>query len=121
MYLHSSIEPGMNERPKGYPSDVSDEEWGFCVNYLTLMKENAPQREYSLRAVFNALRYLIRVGGAWRMLPNDFRMKTLYGRSSLGVERSTFLIDAAGVLRREWRKVRVAGHALEVLEAAKSL
>ena len=49
------------------------------------------------------------------------RMKTLYGRSSLGLERSTFLLDAQGVLRREWRKVRVAGHAVEVLEAAKSL
>lgn len=49
------------------------------------------------------------------------RMKTLYGRSSLGVERSTFLLDAQGVLRREWRKVRVAGHAAEVLEAARSL
>jgi peroxiredoxin Q/BCP len=49
------------------------------------------------------------------------RMKTLYGRSSLGVERSTFLLDEKGVLRREWRKVRVAGHAAEVLEAARSL
>ena len=66
MYLHSSIKLGMNEKRKGYPSDVSNEEWGFCVNYLTLMKEDAPQREHSLRAVFNALRYLIRVGGAWR-------------------------------------------------------
>lgn len=61
----------MSEKRKGYPSDVSDEEWNFCVNYLTLMKEDAPQREPSLRSVFNALRYLIRVGGAWRMLPND--------------------------------------------------
>ena len=61
----------MSEKRKGYPSDVSDEEWNFCVNYLTLMKEDAPQREHSLRSVFNALRYLIRVGGAWRMLPND--------------------------------------------------
>lgn len=55
----------MGEKRKGYPSDVSDEEWNFCVNYLTLMKENAPQREHSLRSVFNALRYLIRVGGAY--------------------------------------------------------
>ncbi len=40
----------------GYPSgDVSDEEWAFCVTYLTLMKEDAPQREQELRAVFNAL------------------------------------------------------------------
>src|SRR5262249_55203560 len=71
MYLHPCIKLGMNEKRKGYPSDVSDEEWSFCVNYLTLMKEEAPQREYTLRQVFNALRYLIRVGGAWRMLPND--------------------------------------------------
>jgi len=39
----------------------------------------------------------------------------------MGVERSTFLIDAKGVLRREWRKVKVEGHAAEVLEAAKAL
>ena len=47
--------------------------------------------------------------------------KSLYGRKYLGVERSTFLVDATGVLRREWRKVKVPGHAEEVLEAAKSL
>ena len=37
----------------GYPSDVSDDEWAFCAPYLTLMTEDAPQREYSLREVFN--------------------------------------------------------------------
>lgn len=47
--------------------------------------------------------------------------KNMYGRKVLGVVRSTFLIDAGGVLRREWRKVAVDGHAAEVLEAAKSL
>jgi thioredoxin-dependent peroxiredoxin len=47
--------------------------------------------------------------------------KSLYGRKYLGIERSTFLLDATGVLRREWRKVKVPGHAEEVLEAAKSL
>jgi thioredoxin-dependent peroxiredoxin len=47
--------------------------------------------------------------------------KSLYGRKYLGVERSTFLIDGSGVLRQEWRKVKVPGHAEEVLEAAKSL
>ncbi len=47
--------------------------------------------------------------------------KTLYGRKFIGVERSTFLIDAAGKLQREWRKVKVDGHAGQVLEAAKSL
>lgn len=47
--------------------------------------------------------------------------KTLYGRKFMGVVRSTFLIDANGKLRQEWRKVKVAGHAEEVLEAAKAL
>ena len=45
------------------------------------------------------------------------REKSLYGRKYMGIERSTFLIDGSSVLRREWRKVKVAGHAQEVLEA----
>ncbi len=49
------------------------------------------------------------------------REKSLYGRKYLGIERSTFLIDGKGVLRREWRKVKVPGHAEEVLEATRSL
>lgn len=47
--------------------------------------------------------------------------KSMYGRKSMGVERSTFLIDEQGKLRREWRKVRVKGHALDVLDAVKAL
>ncbi len=47
--------------------------------------------------------------------------KTLYGRKFMGVVRSTFLIDAAGKLRAEWRKVKVKGHAVEVLDAVKGL
>jgi thioredoxin-dependent peroxiredoxin len=47
--------------------------------------------------------------------------KSLYGRKYLGIERSTFLIDAQGVLRHEWRKVKVAGHAQEVLDAIRAL
>jgi transposase len=50
---------------------VSDEEWALCAPYLALMREDAPQRAHSLRAVFNALRYLVRAGCGWRMLPND--------------------------------------------------
>ena len=49
------------------------------------------------------------------------REKTLYGRKYMGVDRSTFLIDANGILQREWRGVKVPGHVEEVLEAAKSL
>lgn len=61
---------GMSER-KHYPSDVSDDEWAFVAPYLTLMDPNAPQREHSLREVFNGLRYIVRSGAPWRMMPND--------------------------------------------------
>ena len=57
---------------KPYPSDVSDEEWEFILPYLTLMKEDAPQREHDLREVFNALRWMVRSGAPWRYLPNHF-------------------------------------------------
>lgn len=50
-----------------------------------------------------------------------WKEKSMYGRKYMGVERSTFLLDADGVLRREWRKVKVPGHAEEVLAAAKEL
>ena len=56
---------------KPYPSDVTDEEWAFVGPYLTLMDEDAPQRRYELREVFNALRWLVRTGSPWRYLPND--------------------------------------------------
>lgn len=49
------------------------------------------------------------------------REKNMYGRKVLGIERSTFLIDAAGKLHREWRKVKVDGHVDEVLEAIREL
>lgn len=55
----------------GYPTDVSDEEWEFCAPYLCLMQEDAPQRHHPLRAIFNALRWQIRAGCPWRMMPND--------------------------------------------------
>jgi peroxiredoxin Q/BCP len=47
--------------------------------------------------------------------------KSMYGRKFMGVVRSTFLVDASGVLRREWRKVKINGHAQEVLAAARAL
>lgn len=47
--------------------------------------------------------------------------KNMYGRTYMGIERSTYLIDAAGKVARIWRKVRVAGHAAEVLKAAQAL
>jgi transposase len=56
---------------KPYPTDVSDEEWAFVAPYLTLMTQEAPQHEHSLREVFNGLRFLVRAGTPWRLMPND--------------------------------------------------
>ena len=54
-----------------YPTDVSDDEWAFVAPYLTLLPEDAGQRTYSLRAVFNGLRWIARAGAPWRLMPND--------------------------------------------------
>src|SRR3954468_2649812 len=56
---------------KPYPSDVSDDEWALVAPYLTLMTEEAPQREHPLREVFNGLRWIVRTGAQWRWLPHD--------------------------------------------------
>src|SRR5512141_1040931 len=56
---------------KPYPSDVLDEEWAFVAPYLILMKEDAPQREHDLREVFNGLRWIVRTGSQWRLMPHD--------------------------------------------------
>ena len=50
-----------------------------------------------------------------------WKEKSMYGKKFMGIERSTFLIDADGKIAREWRKVKVPGHAEEVLEAARTL
>jgi transposase len=54
-----------------YPSDVRDDEWAFVAPYLTLMREDAPQRDYPLREVFNGLRWIVRTGAEWRLMPHD--------------------------------------------------
>ena len=54
-----------------YPSDGTDEEWAVAVPYLTLMTPDAPQRRHEPREGFNALRWMVRTGAQWRMLPND--------------------------------------------------
>jgi peroxiredoxin Q/BCP len=64
---------------------------------------------------------LVDADGAACKLFDVIHEKNMYGRKVLGIVRSTFLIDAAGKLRQEWRKVKVTGHAAEVLEAAKTL
>jgi transposase len=60
----------MNTR-NPYPSDVSDEEWIFVAPYLTLLPEDAGQRHYELRELYNGLRWMVRTGATWRMMPHD--------------------------------------------------
>jgi transposase len=57
---------------KPYPSDVTDDEWAFVAPYLTLMREDAPQRDHDLREVFNAVRWIVRAGAPWRYMPHNF-------------------------------------------------
>jgi transposase len=60
------------EARKLYPSDVTDDEWLFAAPYLTLLREGAGQRDYALRDVFDALRWVVKTGAQWRYLPHDF-------------------------------------------------
>jgi transposase len=90
---------------KPYPSDVSNEEWAFVAPYLTLMKEDAPQREHSLREVFNGLRWIVRSGAEWRMLPHDLPpWYTVYQQTQRWLKAGVF----AGIvhdLRRLLREI----------------
>lgn len=89
---------------KAYPSDVSDDEWAFVAPYLTLMREDAPQREHSLREVFNGLRYVVRTGCQWRYLPNDLPpWHTVYQQTQRWMEAKVFemLVHDLRTLMRE--------------------
>jgi transposase len=81
----------MSTARKPYPSDVTDAEWEFLLPYLTLMREDAPQREYALRDVFDAVRYVVRTGCQWDFLPHDFPPWTaVYQQARLWVAAGVF-------------------------------
>lgn len=61
----------VSARAYSYPTDTSEEEWAFAAPYLTLLPEEAGQRRHDLRAVYDALRWLVRAGAPWRLLPGD--------------------------------------------------
>jgi transposase len=76
---------------KAYPSDVSDDEWALVAPYLTLMTADAPQRDHSLREVFNGLRWIVRAGAAWRMMPHDLPpWHTVYQQSQRWLKAGVF-------------------------------
>ena len=91
---------------KAYPSDVSDAEWAFVAPYLTLMKEDAPQRVHPLRELFNALRWFVRAGCPWRMLPNDLPPWT-------AVEQQAKRWERAGCLEAMTHDLRVLARVLQ--------
>ena len=89
---------------QAYLSDVSDEEWALVAPYLTLMREDAPQREHSLREVFNGLRYIVRTGMQWRMMPNDLPpWYTVYQQTQRWIKAGVFedLVNDLRTLVRE--------------------
>jgi len=88
---------------RGYPSDVSDEEWAFVAPYLSLIREDAPQRRHDLREVFNAVRWMVRSGSPWRYLPGDFPpWEAVYQQSQRWLKAGVFEAmthDLRGLLR----------------------
>jgi transposase len=88
---------------KAYPSDVSDEEWALVAPYLTLMTEDAPQRDFPLREVFNGLRYIVRTGAQWRWMLHDLPpWHVVYQQSQRWIKAGVFeslVHDLRAVLR----------------------
>ncbi len=87
-----------------YPTDVSDEEWAFIAPYLTLMREDAPQRDHPLREVFNGLSWIVRAGAGWRLMPHDLPpWYTVYQQSQRWLAAGVFesLVHDLRMLLRE--------------------
>lgn len=89
----------MDTTRKSYPSDVSDTEWDFLLPYLTLMREDAPQRSNDLREVYDALRYVVKTGCQWRQMPHDFPDWTVVYQQALRWFRAGVFEDVAHDLR----------------------
>lgn len=74
-----------------YASDVADDEWAFLAPYLTLMREDAPQRIHPLRELFNGLRFIARTGLQWRYMPHDLPpWQAVYQQTRRWLEASVF-------------------------------
>jgi len=100
----------MNRKP--YPSDVTDEEWATVAPYLTLMREDAPQRQHDPRELFNGLRWIVRSGAQWRMMPHDLPpWHSVYQQA-----RRWMAAGALEAMARDFREVlRLAGGGSEGL------
>jgi transposase len=88
---------------KAYPTDVSDAEWALVAPYLTLMTEYAPQRDFPLREVFNGLRWIVRSGSSWSLMPHDLPLwYVVYQQAQRWIKAKVFeslVHDLRAVLR----------------------
>ena len=117
--------------PKDMTSGCTRESQDFRDLYAAFRKANTEILGVSRDSLSSHERFIAKERLPYRLLADEdervcrlfdvIQEKSLYGRKYLGIERSTFLLDGARVLRQEWRKVKVPGHVEEVLEAAKSL
>ena len=81
----------MKTTRNAYQTDVSDAEWEFLLPYLSLMRQDAPQRVHDLREIFNGLRYVVKTGCPWRMLPHDLpEWEAVYQQSRRWMDSGVF-------------------------------
>jgi len=118
-----------------YPRDntpgCTTEGENFAAAYAKFRKANALVVGISADSLESHVKFKAKMGFPFDLLSDPDRKicklydviqeKSMYGRKFLGIERSTFLIDAQGVVRGQWRKVKVNGHADEVLAAVTAL
>jgi transposase len=94
---------------KSYPQDVSDEEWAFVLPYLLLSREDSHSRKYSLRELFNGVRYIVRTGNQWRYMPNDLPpWPAVYQQMRRWMEAGVFEILVADVQQVTGNSVELA-------------
>ena len=105
---------------KPFPTDVKDEEWAFVAPYLTLMRPDAPQRVSDPREVFNALRWIVRAGAPWRLLPTNFPpWEAVYQQTRRWLEAGCFedlTHDLRALLR--WMEGRADEPSAVILDSA---
>ena len=117
--------------PKDSTSGCTTESCDFKANHLKLRRRNTVVLGISRDTVASHEKFKAKYGFPFDLLSDTdekacrlfdvIREKNMYGRKVMGIERSTFLIDEKGKLRREWRKVKVKGHVDEVLSAVAEL
>jgi transposase len=104
---------------KPYPSDVSDDEWAFVAPSLTLMTPDAPQRRHDPREVDTALRWIVRAGAPWRMLPTNFpRWEAVYQQTRRWIDAGVFeemVHDLRALLR--WTEGRADDPTATILDS----